>query len=329
MSGRDIGAFGYSLAETAAAAAQGAPFHGRLLRELASVVGASAGIVTRRADGRAILEVLAVEGYDARLVRFMTSPRLLERDPAMQSIRRDASRAPIRTWHDRDYVYETSATVRNYLRPAGFRGGLSLRCFAERGRHVGDVHLSTRERCLPSDEQLDALGRSLATVRALIDSSAGRSGAAALGETGEIRFVDDPADPKDLGAIVSLVRVSVPRAARRPVLRWRSTRGAWYRIELSPGEAGVAATVRREPPPHGVTARELDVLRHLCSGARNSEIARALAISERTVAHHVENVLAKLGTSTRTAAVARALREGLVGEMPEDLPELTPQPETH
>lgn len=50
---------------------------------------------------------------------------------------------------------------------------------------------------------------------------------------------------------------------------------------------------------HGLTAREREVARLVAAGASNREIARALAISERTAERHVANILAKLGLASR------------------------------
>ena len=64
--------------------------------------------------------------------------------------------------------------------------------------------------------------------------------------------------------------------------------------------------------PHGLTARERDVLRLLGEGGTNAEIGERLFISARTVQTHVANILAKLGASSRAAAVGIAAREGLL-----------------
>jgi len=56
----------------------------------------------------------------------------------------------------------------------------------------------------------------------------------------------------------------------------------------------------------GLTHREIDVLRLLAHGLSNGQIASELALSERTIAKHLEHVYGKLGVSSRTAAVARA-----------------------
>jgi DNA-binding NarL/FixJ family response regulator len=61
-----------------------------------------------------------------------------------------------------------------------------------------------------------------------------------------------------------------------------------------------------------LSARELDVLRGLAEGLSNKQIARALGISEHTVKFHINAILGKLGAQSRTEAVVRATRAGLI-----------------
>ena len=63
---------------------------------------------------------------------------------------------------------------------------------------------------------------------------------------------------------------------------------------------------------HGLTPRELEVLRLVASGRTNREIASELVVSEHTVARHVQNMFGKLGVSSRTAATAYAFEHELV-----------------
>ena len=67
--------------------------------------------------------------------------------------------------------------------------------------------------------------------------------------------------------------------------------------------------------PHGLTARELEVLALVAQGMRNAQIATRLVVSEKTVVHHVSAVLRKLNVQTRGEAAAEALRLGL-GDRP-------------
>jgi DNA-binding CsgD family transcriptional regulator len=65
-------------------------------------------------------------------------------------------------------------------------------------------------------------------------------------------------------------------------------------------------------PAGGLTARELEVLRHVAAGKTNRVIAADLFLSEKTVARHVSNIFTKLGLSSRAAATAYAYEHDLV-----------------
>ncbi len=67
-----------------------------------------------------------------------------------------------------------------------------------------------------------------------------------------------------------------------------------------------------EPPLEPLTERELEVLRLLAAGLSNKAIARRLEFSEHTAKFHVASILGKLGVQSRTEAVVRAARLGLV-----------------
>ena len=69
--------------------------------------------------------------------------------------------------------------------------------------------------------------------------------------------------------------------------------------------------------PAGLTSREMEILALMAQGLRNSEMARHLHLSSRTVDHHVSAVLAKLGVRSRTEAVAEASRKGLLAQTPQ------------
>ncbi|MFN8523363.1 MAG: BREX system ATP-binding domain-containing protein [Chloroflexota bacterium] len=64
--------------------------------------------------------------------------------------------------------------------------------------------------------------------------------------------------------------------------------------------------------PAGLSARELQVLKHMAAGGTDASIAQALCISVRTVNGHVSSILAKTSNENRAAAAAWAARQGLV-----------------
>ena len=77
------------------------------------------------------------------------------------------------------------------------------------------------------------------------------------------------------------------------------------RVESLSGRAETAET-------HGLTPRELEVLRLVAAGKTNRDIAAALVVSEHTVARHVQNIFTKLRVSSRSAATAFAFEHQLV-----------------
>jgi LuxR family maltose regulon positive regulatory protein len=83
------------------------------------------------------------------------------------------------------------------------------------------------------------------------------------------------------------------------------------------GDHSLTASPPYLPTPHTVeqlTARELDVLRLLATGASNGAIAEALVISIGTAKKHVNNILAKLDVHSRTEAALWAREHGLFTE---------------
>ncbi len=69
---------------------------------------------------------------------------------------------------------------------------------------------------------------------------------------------------------------------------------------------------RIEAPRPRLSDRELDVLRLVAAGRSSREVADALFISPRTATTHVDHILGKLGVNSRSAAVAIAVRDGLI-----------------
>ena len=94
--------------------------------------------------------------------------------------------------------------------------------------------------------------------------------------------------------------------------------GESHAVHRSAG-AVLEGTAEREGPAlrpstalaQRLTAREVHVLRLVAAGKTNRQIATELVVSENTVARHLANIFNKLGLSSRAAATAFALRNGL------------------
>lgn len=104
--------------------------------------------------------------------------------------------------------------------------------------------------------------------------------------------------------------LSVPQAAQR--LRVEARGG---RLEEQSVQAVLAAAGLRQPrrrsSPSGLTGRELEVLRLLCQGMNNKDIAGALFIAPKTARNHVEHIYEKIGAGNRVSATLFALDNGL------------------
>ena len=100
---------------------------------------------------------------------------------------------------------------------------------------------------------------------------------------------------------------------------WETGRALSLEEALAEARGLAAAPTQTSPPtarsrsaaPHGLTERELEVLRLLAAGESNRAIAERLFISPTTVARHVANIFTKLGVDSRAKATAHAHRHGL------------------
>ncbi len=116
---------------------------------------------------------------------------------------------------------------------------------------------------------------------------------------------------------VARVRVHLGLACRAlgdedtAALELEAARETFDVLEAKPDLLRVESLLPGETSMHGLTDRELEVLRLVAAGNSNRQIARSLVISEHTVARHVQNIFTKLGVNSRTAAGAFAYEHNL------------------
>lgn len=97
-------------------------------------------------------------------------------------------------------------------------------------------------------------------------------------------------------------------------LELEAARGVFARLGAATDLARVDSLTRRAASgdTHGLTPREVQVLRLVAAGETNKAIAAELVLSGRTVDRHVSNIFTKLGVSSRAGATAYAYRHQLV-----------------
>jgi non-specific serine/threonine protein kinase len=178
--------------------------------------------------------------------------------------------------------------------------------------HAGALYLeglSLAHRLGAQEDILDSLAGlgGLAVERRQFERAARLLGAAAaLADALGVPL--QPAEQAQFDHDVAAVRAALPVAAFSRA--WETGRSQPLDAAVAEVLAGVGSAVPANPN-HGLSDRELDVLRLLAKGMSDREIGAALFISPKTAMTHVKHILAKLGVHSRGAAVAYAIRHGL------------------
>ncbi|WP_233580033.1 response regulator transcription factor [Frondihabitans sp. PhB188] len=273
---------------------------------------------------------LASFDLDDKIVRYLSGPRMA-RDIEMTGA---ASERPPTSLSDLPYRSKDLQTWAECLLPAGFRETLSVALFENGGRHVGFMTILFESPEPPSQTLRQDLARLLPTITSAIDPVRSLAASAAFvggARAGVVLFPAGnlsalPGLPGDKlltaeSALVAAARDTLGEGSRFASFLWprgdrqdpiRYERVTVLGCEMRLGKV-ISGLVVLSPAPRlrGLTPRELEVLGHVIEGCSNAEIARALAITSRTVAAHVEHILVKLDATSRTLAAVRAERAGL------------------
>jgi DNA-binding NarL/FixJ family response regulator len=97
-------------------------------------------------------------------------------------------------------------------------------------------------------------------------------------------------------------------------LEWAAARSVFELLGAGPDLAKLDAAPDRGAArgTHGLTQRELQVLKLIAAGKTNKAIARSLELSEKTVDRHVSNIFVKIDVPSRAAATAFAYEHKLI-----------------
>nr|WP_276320737.1 helix-turn-helix transcriptional regulator [Phytoactinopolyspora endophytica] len=199
---------------------------------------------------------------------------------------------------------------------------------ASRGRLLAaqvevELRLSHVDAAAASAAELDELGS--ASRAPYVQAMAAAAEGAVLRARGDVdRAVRVLRDARDLFHELSCpyetaeARVLLGLAARQAGdlntahLELASARAAFDRLGAIPGVQRVDEVLGVGlPAPHGLSAREIEVLRLVAAGKANREIGTALFISEHTVARHLSNIYRKIDVASRSAATSFAYEKGL------------------
>lgn len=130
-----------------------------------------------------------------------------------------------------------------------------------------------------------------------------------------VLVLTEPDAETAFAAVANGASACLTRAVDPAVLQRAVSAAARGETVLAPEiQTGLAHEIRRRNPERrpSLSLRERQVLRQVAAGCCTTDIARELRIRESTVKTHVANASEKLGAPTRAAAVARAMRIGLL-----------------
>ena len=165
-----------------------------------------------------------------------------------------------------------------------------------------------------TDSESELLRAQLAQMRGAIGLAAGDAG----GAIADLRSAFQAWLELEAPYEAARTRLLVARACRELgdedafALELDAARDMFEQLGAAADVAAVDVLTGAEAPPHGLSSRELEVLRLLASGLSNREIATELVISQHTVARHVQNIFRKLDVGSRAAAGAFAFEHDLV-----------------
>jgi DNA-binding CsgD family transcriptional regulator len=182
---------------------------------------------------------------------------------------------------------------------------------------VQDAGLACRElEEIAASFDTAVLGAMAAHARGAVELTAGDARAA----LGSLRRAFEVWQQVEAPYVAARVRVLIGLACRAlgdddgGGLELDAARSAFEQLGAAPDLARIDALTRRAPSdrPHGLTRRELQVLRLVAAGKTNKTIAAELFLSEKTVDRHVSNILTKLDVPSRAAATAYAYQHELI-----------------
>jgi DNA-binding CsgD family transcriptional regulator len=226
---------------------------------------------------------------------------------------------------DIPFDYRATRTYCEVLEPAGFREGVTVCLRGGAGEYTGLLTLSSVGRSPAGPEALvtlSALSSRLASLTAQHSAAAPQGLFLRDGEvlvtvatgTGRIRIPRgaDVALPLTRDELLAVARVAARSRRDRVGFFHQDRQRQWWAVRAQrtvptgPDAADVVLTVREQDLPHGLTARELDILTLMVDGLANAEIAARLSTSVSTVKSHVEHILPKLRATSRAGAVGTA-----------------------
>ncbi len=272
---------------------------------------------------RGCVTAIHANGYSEEIVnRFSSRDWVREAHVAMTHSRNAVGT----TLRQQDLPEQSNVTVLDYLRPAGFKEGITLLMKETDGSLCGVLNLSC---CDPGEateearEVVNQAGPTLTNLVREVHLADRNESVYVIGTDGRLTLQQGGSKTDD-SHHESLVRDQLDRLGTlQPSVTTIPSDGAdsgAYEMQVVAltsfdGVAVRGVVVIRDAGETLLSPREIEVIRLVAAGLTNAQISEELGIARRTVASHVEHILTRMGVGTRTAAAVLAAQSGLLVEV--------------
>ncbi|MHA6645666.1 response regulator transcription factor [Mesorhizobium sp. A623] len=265
---------------------------------------------------------IASTGYDPKVLSYLTG-RFVTEDVAYDYYQSQGRRQKALKWAEMPFDYKSTYSVQEVFLPAGFSEGVTLCLYSRDVRYTGDLHISTDDPRFPSSDMMTNIVQCLQTIlgnfsdllRDVTRPHASRfKGGRGCVITTDGKVIDLPGIPQLPETLRDELNTRLARLEPRqiPEVFLYKHQSIWYRVYTGMLQGGARPlVVEQYQLPYGITARELEIIELLISGATNSEIASRTFVAPSTVSKHLENIFDKLDCNNRTSVVSTALMYNL------------------
>lgn len=266
-------------------------------------------------------DTLASIGYPKQVLSHLNG-KLVTDDIIYQYYKSQGLRQKVWKWAQMPFDYRKTYSVQEVYLPAGFQDGITMCLYNRDGRYTGNLHISSDDSRFPTQNMIDEiqsvrkiLGNFSDLLRSISvqikDKFEGEGGCLLVPDGSFTRFPGKALLPSSLCEALK-TRVGQCKYDKVPEVFLFKHEAAWFRVYSEVLKGGIRAISADEcQVPYNLTARELEIITLMISGATNKEIASNIFVAPTTVSKHIENIFGKLNCNSRTSVVAVALVSNL------------------
>ncbi|MCW3663992.1 MULTISPECIES: response regulator transcription factor [Pseudomonadota] len=257
-------------------------------------------------------------GYDQDVLEFLNSS-FIDHDEHMMFMR--SSNLTYLDWNSLPERYHGAHSAKKYFIAHGYHDGATQRLFTAQRQYTGVLHINTKTADSISKDAQRLIFHSAPLLASITDwwldiISTGQ-------ETADDDFLFVIVDQQILCQRGEPATILGTRTIEKVLLASSENRVPdQFYMEDCHGKTWLMKAIRKQRElvlyarpaaiPLSITPRELDIAGWLAGGFQSKEIARGLNISERTVSHHIENLLRKLGLHNRSSAAVFCYQKGIL-----------------